>query len=131
MLSQHFLPSVGKPTPPLKEGEELFPNRQPKLSHFPRGSVRRTKGLKIEQRDPLTLAPSGVDRWFVQDDKFAQKMKHGSTAMLLPKLYPRFTQTSSHNGPKTNDLAHGFCAVPVVLELPFYVTMRTNVQPYD
>ena len=25
MLSQHFLPSVGKPTPPLKEGEELFP----------------------------------------------------------------------------------------------------------
>ena len=25
----------------------------------------------------------------------------------------------------------GFLTVPVVLELPFYVTMRTNVQPYD
>ena len=49
--TQHFLPSVGKPTPPLKEGEELFPNRQSKLSHFPRGSVRRTKGLKIEKRE--------------------------------------------------------------------------------
>ena len=37
--------------------------------------------------DPLTLAPAGVDLrfTFVQDDKFTQKIKHGSTAILLPK----------------------------------------------
>ena len=52
--TQHFLPSVGKPTPPLKEGEELFPKPPTKALPLSKGECLKSEGVKNREQSKET-----------------------------------------------------------------------------
>ena len=79
---------------------------------------------RVASTQPGTWLPLQVSVCF---QGAAELVPLGYIGKIIPSLHSDILA----QWPENKRPCVGFLTVPVVLELPFYVTMRTNVQPYD